>query len=70
MDFKEWNWLNESRIIEANGELAMVRLFYLPVGDIVKVGIEAQSPAGEGGLRFFSDLSLEQKTVHDLRAGI
>ena len=48
----------------------MVRLFYLPVGDIVKVGIEAQSPAGEGGLRFFSDLSLEQKTVHDLRAGI
>lgn len=48
----------------------MVRLFYLPIGDIVKVGIEAQSPAGEGGLRFFSDLSLEQKTVHDLRAGI
>lgn len=48
----------------------MVRLFTLPAGEAVKVGIEAQSPAGEGGLRFFSDLSLEQKTVRDLRAGI
>jgi len=48
----------------------MVRLFRLPVGESVKVGIEAQSPAGEGGLRFFSDLSLERKTVRNLRAGI
>ena len=24
MDFKEWNWLNESRLIEANGELAII----------------------------------------------
>ena len=47
----------------------MVRLFYLPAGDSVKVGVEAQSPAGEGGLRFFSDLSLEKRTVKNLRAG-
>lgn len=48
----------------------MVRLFHLPVGETVKVGLEAQSPAGEGGLRFFSDVSLEKKTVADLRKGI
>jgi len=48
----------------------MVRLFRLPVGETVKVGLEAQSPAGEGGLRFFSDISLENRTVKNLRAGI
>ncbi|MBE5794512.1 MAG: DUF1349 domain-containing protein [Clostridiales bacterium] len=47
----------------------MVRLFHLPVEKTVKVGIEAQSPAGEGGLRFYSDLSLENRTVENLRAG-
>ncbi|MBR4551802.1 MAG: DUF1349 domain-containing protein [Oscillospiraceae bacterium] len=47
----------------------MVRLFYLPVGERVKVGLEAQSPAGEGGLRFFSDVTLEHKTVKNLRKG-
>ena len=36
----------------------------------VKVGLEAQSPAGEGGLRFFSDVTLELKTVGNLRAGM
>ena len=48
----------------------MVRLFHLPVGESVKVGLEAQSPAGEGGLRLFSDVTLEHKTVKNLRAGI
>lgn len=47
----------------------MVRLFKLPVKKSIKVGIEAQSPAGEGGLRYFSDLKLELKTVNNLRAG-
>ncbi len=47
----------------------MVRLFHLPVEKSVKVGIEAQSPAGEGGMRYFSDLKLELKTVENLRAG-
>ena len=36
----------------------------------VKVGIEAQSPAGEGGLRFYSDISIENRTVANLRAGV
>ena len=50
-------------------EYHMVRLFHLPVKKSVKVGLEAQSPAGQGGLRFFSDICLERKTVTDLRAG-
>lgn len=48
----------------------MVRLFHLPVEKTVKVGIEAQSPAGEGGLRFYSEISLENRTVKNLRAGV
>ena len=47
----------------------MVRLFHLPVEKTVKVGIEAQSPAGEGGLRFYSEISLENRAVKNLRAG-
>ena len=47
----------------------MVRLFHLPVEKTVKVGIEAQSPAGEGDLRFYSHITLENKTVKNLRAG-
>ena len=48
----------------------MVRLFHLPVDKTVKVGVEAQSPAGDGGLRFYTDISLEKKTVANLRAGV
>ena len=48
----------------------MVRLFHLPVEKTVKVGIEAQSPAGEGGMRFYSHISLEHRTVQNLRAGV
>ena len=48
----------------------MVRLFRLPVGESVKVGLEAQSPAGEGGIRLFSDVSLENRTVGNIRKGI
>jgi regulation of enolase protein 1 (concanavalin A-like superfamily) len=48
----------------------MVRLFHMPAEKSIKVGIEAQSPAGEGGLRFYSDISLEKRSVANLRAGI
>ena len=47
----------------------MVRLFRLPVGENVKVGLEVQSPAGEGGLRFFSVVTLERRTVQNLWTG-
>lgn len=48
----------------------MVRLFHLPVGETVKVGLEAQCPAGEGGLRLFSNVTFERRTVQNLRAGV
>lgn len=51
-------------------EFHMVRLFYMPAKESIKVGLEAQCLAGEGGLRYYSDISLEMKTVENLRAGI
>lgn len=47
----------------------MVRLFTLPAKQSIKVGLEAQSPVGEGGMRFFSDIRLEKITVRNPRAG-
>ena len=47
----------------------MIRLFHLPAEKSIKVGIEAQSPAGEGGMRYYSDIKLEKKTVKNLRTG-
>ena len=47
----------------------MVRLFTMHVENTVKVGLEAQCPTGEGGYRYFSNLSIEQRTVSNLRAG-
>ena len=48
----------------------MMRLCLLPVGDIVKVGVEAQCPIGDGGERIFSGLTIEKRTVRNLRAGV
>jgi len=47
----------------------MVRLFTLNVPSRVKVGLEAQSPAGKGGKRLFEEISLEARSVKDPRAG-
>ena len=47
----------------------MMRYFYLPVGPVVKVGLLAQAPTGSGGLRIYEDLSVETKTVKNIRAG-
>lgn len=48
----------------------MVRLFHLPVDKTVKVGLEAQSPTGEGGPRVFSQVSIEHRTLQNPRAGV
>ena len=48
----------------------MVRLCLLPVGAVLKVGIEAQSPTGKGGIHRFSNLTIQKQTVADLRAGV
>lgn len=47
----------------------MARFFNLPVEDQVKVGIVSQSPTGKGGNRFYSQFSLEQRTVKNIRVG-
>jgi len=48
----------------------MVRLCLLPVSDTVKVGVEAQCPVGDGGEREFSGLTIEKRTMVNLRAGM
>lgn len=70
-------WLQVSRVDDCFGfhysvdgkEFNMVRVFTLPVGKTVKVGFEAQAPAGEGGNRYFKEISMENKRVENIRAG-
>lgn len=50
-------------------EYQMVRVFTLPVGKTVKVGFEAQAPMGEGGDRFYSEISIENRRVANVREG-
>ena len=50
-------------------EYQMVRVFTLPVGKTVKVGFEAQAPKGEGGYRYYSEISIENRRVNNIRAG-
>lgn len=47
----------------------MVRYFYLPVEDKIKVGFVPQAPSGNGGERIYSEFSLESKTVNNIRMG-
>ena len=48
----------------------MMRFFYLPADATIKVGLVAQAPQGSGGERYFRDLSLEHKTVKNIRFGV
>lgn len=47
----------------------MARFFNLPVEEAVKVGFVPQAPTGKGGDRIYSNFSLENKTVKNIRAG-
>lgn len=47
----------------------MARLTYLPMSKTIKVGFVAQSPLGEGGMRYFKHIQLEMKTLDDIRNG-
>ena len=47
----------------------MTRLFHMETTGPLKVGLVAQSPKGQGGPRVFEHLSLENKTVGNLRQG-
>ncbi|MBE5808355.1 MAG: DUF1349 domain-containing protein [Clostridiales bacterium] len=48
----------------------MMRFFSLPAGDRVKVGLLAQAPVGDGGVRVYEDLTLEKRTVKNIRFGV
>lgn len=71
-------WLQACRVGDAfafhyslDGEtFYMMRYFTIPVGDTVKAGLLAQAPRGRGGERVFEHISLEHKTVGNIRAGV
>lgn len=47
----------------------MMRFFSLPAGETVKAGLLAQAPTGSGGIRIYEGLTIENKTVKNLRIG-
>lgn len=47
----------------------MARLCHMPMQKKIKVGLEAQSPLGNGGIRKFADVSLELRSLTDIRNG-
>ena len=47
----------------------MMRYFHLPSKPIIKVGLLAQAPSGNGGTRIYEHLSIERKTVKNIRSG-
>ncbi|MGI6366951.1 MAG: DUF1349 domain-containing protein [Anaerolineae bacterium] len=48
----------------------MLRYFYLPASETVQVGLVAQAPRGSGGERYFYDVTLESRTVGNIRSGV
>lgn len=50
-------------------DFKMARLAWLPMAETIKVGFEAQSPTGEGGWRNFRQVSLQNHSPADIRAG-
>lgn len=62
---------NFSFLYSTDGEqFYMMRFFSLPADRTVRVGLLAQAPVGQGGPRVYEDLSLESKTVKNIRFGI
>ena len=47
----------------------MMRYFSLPADPIMKVGLLAQCPLGNGGKRIYENLTIEKKSVKNIRAG-
>ena len=48
----------------------MMRFFSLPADPIIKVGLLAQAPQGTGGPRYYEHLTIEHKTVKNIRMGV
>ena len=47
----------------------MMRFFNLSASDSIKVGLLAQAPQGQGGVRIYENFSIENKTVKNIRFG-
>ncbi len=47
----------------------MTRYFLMPETKKIKVGLLAQAPTGNGGKRVYEDLTIEHRTVKNIRAG-
>ena len=47
-----------------------VSKMFRPAGDRVKVGLLAQAPVGNGGVRVYEQLSIENRTVKNIRFGV
>ncbi len=47
----------------------MTRYFLMPSCKAIKVGMLAQAPTGNGGERIYEHLTIEHKTVKNIRAG-
>ena len=71
-------WLQITRVGQAfafhysldGDRFYMMRFFSLPAGPVIKVGLLAQAPQGAGGPRYYEQLSIEQKTVKNIRMGV
>ena len=50
-------------------EFRMARLAYLPMSSTIKIGFEAQSPSGSGGVRNFSDIDFRKVSLSNIRNG-
>lgn len=47
----------------------MTRYFLMPESKTIKVGLLAQAPTGSGSERIYENLTIEKKTVKNIRAG-
>ena len=47
----------------------MMRFFNLPAEKTMKVGLLAQAPTGNGGIRVYENLTIESRTVKNIRMG-
>ncbi len=62
-DLYAMHWSRDGKIFK------MARLAHLPTSEKVRIGLEAQCPAGETATHRFLHFSIEKKTVKDLRKG-
>ncbi len=48
----------------------MMRFFNLPVAEKIKLGFLAQAPMGDGGVRVYESIVIENRTVKNIRFGM